>query len=198
MRIVLRTYAGGGTRFAEEPCRADTIGDVADDTKRRRARQTSGAASRQRYERGTRSYIMSQIHGKDTAIEVLVRSYLFRRGLRFRKNDKRYAGHPDVVLPKYRTIVFVNGCFWHMHEGCDRCAMPKSNVEFWNAKLLRNRERDRRQHAELRSLGWRVIDVWECELSRSRREERLSRLYDDITSGSPDGPSLPPADPHGA
>ena len=84
----------------------------------------------EKYERGTRSYTMSHIRGKDTKIEVLVRSYLFRRGLRFRKNDKRYPGHPDVVLPKYHTIVFVNGCFWHMHEGCSKHSMPKSNVAF--------------------------------------------------------------------
>ena len=85
----------------------------------------------EKYERGTRSYTMSHIRGKDTKIEVLVRSYLFRKGLRFRKNDKRYPGHPDVVLPKYHAIVFVNGCFWHMHEGCSKHSMPKSNVEFW-------------------------------------------------------------------
>ena len=86
----------------------------------------------EKYERGTRSYTMSHIRGKDTKIEVLVRSYLFRKGLRFRKNDKRYPGHPDVVLPKYHAIVFVNGCFWHMHEGCSKHSMPKSNVEFWH------------------------------------------------------------------
>lgn len=85
----------------------------------------------EKYERGTRSYTMSHIRGKDTKIEVLVRSYLFRKGLRFRKNDKRYPGHPDVVLPKYHTIVFINGCFWHMHEGCSKHSMPKSNV--WNS-----------------------------------------------------------------
>nr|WP_238567678.1 very short patch repair endonuclease [Bifidobacterium stellenboschense] len=141
----------------------------------------------EKYAHGTRSYTMSHIRGKDTSIEVLVRSYLFRRGLRFRKNDKRYPGHPDVVLPKWRTIVFVNGCFWHAHEGCSRHSTPKSNVEFWTAKLLRNRERDRRQHAELRAAGWRVIDVWECELVKSKREERLIRLYDEIVVGSSNG-----------
>nr|WP_170115026.1 DNA mismatch endonuclease Vsr [Bifidobacterium callitrichidarum] len=134
----------------------------------------------EKYEKGTRSYTMSHIRGKDTKIEVLVRSYLFRRGLRFRKNDKRYPGHPDVVLPKYRTIVFVNGCFWHMHEGCSKHAMPKSNVEFWQAKLLRNHERDLAQHAELETAGWRVIVVWECELTKAARADRLARLYEEI------------------
>ncbi len=95
---------------------------------------------------------MSHIRGKDTSIETLVRSFLFAKGLRFRKNDKRYPGHPDVVLPKYHTVVFVNGCFWHMHEDCTKHAMPKSNVEFWSAKLLRNRDRDAKQHAELERL----------------------------------------------
>ncbi|NEG56071.1 DNA mismatch endonuclease Vsr [Bifidobacterium sp. SMA15] len=143
---------------------------------------TSGSPRRrqEKYERGTRSYTMSHIRGKDTSIETMVRSYLFRRGLRFRKNDKRYPGHPDVVLPKYRTIVFVNGCFWHMHENCTKHSMPKSNVEFWTAKLTRNRERDRRQHAQLKADGWRVIDVWECELAKATREERLELLYREI------------------
>lgn len=141
---------------------------------------TSPKRRQEKYERGTRSYTMSHIRGKDTTIEVLVRSYLFSRGLRFRKNDKRYPGHPDIVLPKWHTIVFVNGCFWHMHEGCSKHSMPKSNVEFWSAKLLRNHERDIKQHAELEAMGWRVIDVWECELSKGNRGERQTRLYDDI------------------
>lgn len=135
----------------------------------------------EKYARGTRSYTMSHIHGKDTAIEVEVRRYLFSRGLRFRKNDKRYPGHPDVVLPKWHVIVFVNGCFWHAHEHCAKHTMPKSNVEYWSAKLLRNRERDHEQHAKLAAMGWRVIDVWECELEKNVREERLTRLNDEIT-----------------
>lgn len=141
--------------------------------------------SGERYARSTRSYTMSRIRGKDTGIEVMVRRYLFARGLRFRKNDRRYPGHPDVVLPKWHAIVFVNGCFWHMHEGCAKHSMPKSHVEFWSAKLLRNRERDREQHRVLREAGWRVIDVWECELGRDTRDERLERLYREITESGP-------------
>ncbi|MBT1177440.1 very short patch repair endonuclease [Bifidobacterium callimiconis] len=141
-------------------------------------------AATEKYERGTRSYTMSHIRGKDTSIEVMVRRYLFSRGLRFRKNDKRYPGHPDVVLPKWHTVVFVNGCFWHMHEGCAKHTMPKSNVEFWTAKLTRNRDRDRRQHAELEAMGWHVIVVWECELGKAVREARLERLYAEITGVS--------------
>lgn len=86
-----------------------------------------------------RSYNMSQIRSKDTKPEILVRSFLFSKGLRFRKNDKRYSGSPDIVLPKYKTIVFVHGCFWHLHEGCKYAVMPKSNVDFWQKKLYRNR-----------------------------------------------------------
>lgn len=127
-----------------------------------------------------RSRIMASIHGKDTSIERMVRSYLFACGFRFRKNDKRYPGHPDVVLPKWHAVVFVNGCFWHAHEGCPKFTIPKSNVEFWTAKLERNRERDRLQHEQLRADGWKVIDVWECELDKAHREERLSLLVDQI------------------
>ena len=169
------------------------IGGVADndavvkDTKTGTRRRTT-TKPESRYERGTRSYTMSRIRGKDTSIETLVRSYLFRRGLRFRKNDRRYPGHPDVVLPKYRAVVFVNGCFWHAHEGCPKRGIPKSNVEFWTSKLTRNRERDARQQAALRDDGWNVIVVWECELGKTVRDERLERLYRQIVGdGREDG-----------
>lgn len=154
-------------------------------TKAQRAeRAADRAAAASGHRRGTRSYTMSRIKGKDTSIETLTRSYLFRRGLRFRKNDKRYPGHPDIVLPRWRTIVFVNGCFWHMHD-CGRCVIPKSNVEFWTAKLMRNRLRDQRQRDQLEADGWKVITVWECELTPSRRAETLDALYDQITSAEP-------------
>ena len=130
----------------------------------------------------TRSYVMSRIRGKDTKPEILVRKYLFARGLRFRKNDKRYPGRPDVVLPKYKTAVFVHGCFWHLHEGCKYAKMPKSNVEYWEKKLYRNRERDARNQAELKAMGWTVLTVWECELKKDKREETLEILYGQITS----------------
>lgn len=142
----------------------------------------------EKYERGTRSYTMSHIRGKDTKIEVLVRSYLFRKGLRFRKNDKRYPGHPDVVLPKYHAIVFVNGCFWHMHEGCSKHSMPKSNVEFWQAETTAQSQSRHRSSSsqELEAAGWRVITVWECELTKAVRDERLVRLYEQIVEGDAD------------
>lgn len=129
-----------------------------------------------------RSYNMSRIRSKDTTPEILVRSYLFSKGLRFRKNDKRYPGSPDIVLPKYKTMVFVHGCFWHLHDGCKYAVMPKSNVEFWEKKLYGNKERDERNKKELEELGWKVITVWECELKKDKVEQTLARLYTQITS----------------
>ena len=127
-----------------------------------------------------RSYNMSQIRSKDTKPEVLVRKYLFSCGLRYRKNDKRYPGRPDIVLPKYRTIVFINSCFWHKHVGCKYFVLPKSNIEFWDNKLENNRLRDNHNINQLCSSGWNVIIVWECELKKATRNERLTRLYNEI------------------
>lgn len=123
---------------------------------------------------------MSKIHGKETKPEALVRKFLFSRGFRYRKNDKRYPGKPDIVLPKYKTVVFIHGCFWHGHS-CKKGHVPQSNIGFWQTKLLKNRERDLRNEAALAALGFRVLTVWECELSNKRlREERLTRLAEEI------------------
>src|SRR4051812_43707792 len=103
-----------------------------------------------------RSYNMSQIRSKDTKPEELVRKYLFSKGLRYRKNDKRYPGHPDIVLPKYKTAIFVNGCFWHMHEGCCKFVLPKSNTNYWLPKLTRNKQRDIQNVKQLEEEGWQV------------------------------------------
>ena len=113
-----------------------------------------------------RSWNMSRIRSKDTKIEVKVRQYLFAKGFRFRKNDKRYPGKPDVVLPKYKTVIFVNGCFWHMHEGCKQARLPKTNVEFWKEKMERNAANDKLHQEQLCSMGWHVIVLRECELKR--------------------------------
>jgi len=129
-----------------------------------------------------RSYNMSQIKSKDTKPEIIVRSYLFSKGLRFRKNDKRYPGSPDVVLPKYNTVIFVHGCFWHLHENCKYAVMPKSNVEFWQKKLYRNRERDENNKNKLEELGWKVLIVWECQLKKHNIQQTLNTLYEEITS----------------
>ena len=124
---------------------------------------------------------MSRIRSGNTKPEELVRKYLFSRGLRYRKNDKRYPGKPDLVFPKYHTAVFVNGCFWHSHEGCPGFVMPKSRLDYWQPKLKRNQERDTEHIKDLDQQGWRVITVWECELKNSLRDERLSKLFSQIT-----------------
>lgn len=113
-----------------------------------------------------RSWNMSRIKGSDTKIEVLVRSYLFGQGFRFRKNDKRLPGKPDVVLPKYKTAIFVNGCFWHMHSSCREGHIPKTNSAFWKEKLERNVRNDEKHYCQLKELGWQVIVLWECELEK--------------------------------
>ena len=108
-----------------------------------------------------RSEIMSKIKGKDTKIEILVRHWLFHHGFRYRKNDNRYPGTPDIVLPKYKTIIFVNGCFWHGHDNCTLFHLPKSNKEFWAKKINCNKERDIQNIMNLEALGWKVIVIWE-------------------------------------
>lgn len=124
----------------------------------------------------TRSYNMSRIRAKDTKPEELVRKYLFAQGFRYRKNDRRLPGKPDVVLPKYHTVIFVNGCFWHMHEGCKYFVWPKSNTDFWQKKILTNAERDIKEQTELQRLGWNVIVVWECELKKDKFVHTMNDL----------------------
>ena len=133
-----------------------------------------------KFSKETRSYVMSQVRSQDTKPEKIVRSYLFSKGLRFLKNDKRYPGRPDIVLPKYKTMVFVHGCFWHLHDGCKYAVMPKSNVDFWKNKLYKNKERDERNKKELEKMGWMVITVWECQLKKNKQEETLKRLLTQI------------------
>ena len=128
----------------------------------------------------TRSYNMSRIRSENTKPEEMVRKYLFSQGLRYRKNDKRLPGKPDIVLPKYRTVVFVNGCFWHMHEGCKYFVWPRNNRDFWKQKIEGNVQRDRRKKTELESMGWNVITIWECQLKAGMRQETLNRLCNEI------------------
>jgi DNA mismatch endonuclease (patch repair protein) len=119
-----------------------------------------------------RSRNMSKIRGTETAPERAVRSMLHRAGYRFRKNVKTLPGKPDIVLPKYRTVIFVHGCFWHRHEGCKDATMPKSNKAFWKKKFERNVSNDQKHARQLRKLGWRVITVWSCQL---RKPEQVIR-----------------------
>ncbi|MBP7857338.1 MAG: DNA mismatch endonuclease Vsr [Prevotella sp.] len=122
-----------------------------------------------------RSKIMSSIHSNNTKPELVVRKYLWKLGYRYRINLKRLPGHPDIVLRKYRTCIFVNGCFWHGHQ-CPEFREPKSNTEFWRNKIARNQERDKIEKIRLAELGWHVIVVWECELKPQNREKFLDSL----------------------
>jgi len=124
---------------------------------------------------------MAAIKGKDTKPELIVRRYLFSKGMRFRVQVKKLPGRPDIVLPKYKTVIFVNGCFWHGHKGCKYYRLPKSHTDFWEEKIRRNVARDLRNEEELKALGWRVIRVWKCDLRKvSEREKSLQSLYTSI------------------
>ena len=127
-----------------------------------------------------RSRNMSRIRAENTASEVLVRKYLHSRGLRYRINVSRLPGRPDIVLPKHRAVVFVNGCFWHMHSNCRYSTIPKTKEEYWTKKLEGNRIRDDQVAKELVALGWRVFTIWECELKKTSRQHRLDYLYNCI------------------
>ena len=124
----------------------------------------------------TRSYNMSRIKGRKTKPEEIVAKYLFSQGFRYRRNVKKLPGTPDIVLKKYKTVIFVNGCFWHMHEGCKYFVWPKDNSEFWKNKLLANKERDEKEKKGIEELGWKVIVVWECQLKKAERERTLNWL----------------------
>lgn len=119
---------------------------------------------------------MSAIKGRNTKPELLVRKFLFSRGFRYRLNYSRLPGHPNLVLRKYRTVIFVNGCFWHGHEGCKYYVLPKTNVEFWRNKIDRNKFRDKEEQRKLASMGWHCITVWECQLKPKVREQTLEAL----------------------
>lgn len=122
-----------------------------------------------------RSMNMSHIRSKNSKPEELVRKYLFSKGFRYRKNVKMLPGCPDIVLPKYKTVIFVNGCFWHKHD-CPRFVWPSSNEDYWRPKIMGNIERDKRNIAELQQLGWTVLTVWECELKKKVIDVTLERL----------------------
>ena len=119
---------------------------------------------------------MAAIHGKNTKPEVVVRKWLWGHGYRFRLNHPQLPGKPDIVMRKYRTCIFVNGCFWHGHEGCRYYTIPKTNTEFWVNKVKRNKERDLKVQHELAAMGWHTITIWECELKPGKREDTLKSL----------------------
>lgn len=119
-----------------------------------------------------RSEVMSSIAGKDTKLEILVRSYLFYQGFRYRKNVATLPGKPDIVLSKYKTVVFINGCFWHNHKNCKLAKLPNTRVEFWRDKLEGNARRDSKNIENLIQMNWHVIVIWQCQLSNKETAER--------------------------
>ncbi len=155
----------------------------------------SGAGGRRRTRKGrkakdaplTRSENMARIRGKDTQPEMKVRRALWAAGLRYRLHDKRLPGHPDLVFPGRRTVVFVHGCFWHCHEGCSNFRVPKTRTEWWAAKLARNKARDADVRAQLKAMGWDVVVIWECEADKARQ---LAVLTDKL-KGNMGGKSRP-------
>ena len=127
-----------------------------------------------------RHYTMSQIHSSSTKPELKLRRALWRLGFRYRVNSKRLPGKPDIVLPKYRTVIFLHGCFWHGHKDCKYYTTPKTNTEFWTAKVARNQERDQEVWRQLEAKGWFVIIVWECQLKKAVLDETIARVEAEI------------------
>ena len=130
------------------------------------------------HEPETRSYNMSQISGKDTKPEMMVRKFLHGNGFRYRLHVKDLPGKPDLVLPKYNSVIFVHGCFWHAHVGCKYFKIPTTRTEWWKNKLFGNRERDKKYIRQLEDLGWNVIVIWECELKPEKKEKTLIRIVE--------------------
>lgn len=123
---------------------------------------------------------MSQIKGKNTKPELLVRKFLFANGFRYRLHHRTLPGTPDIILPKYKTVVMVNGCFWHGHKGCDHFVLPKTKTEWWLNKIKTNQKRDQLTNIKLNVLGWKVITIWECELKKKKLEKRLEGVKQEL------------------
>ncbi|ACU60044.1 very short patch repair endonuclease [Chitinophaga pinensis] len=130
----------------------------------------------------TRSYNMSQIKGKNTKPEILVRKFLFAQGYRYRLHNKKLPGTPDLVLPKYKTVIFIHGCFWHRHEGCRYFVIPKTRTEWWLNKINGNVRKDIESINLLKSMGWRILILWECDLKPDKKEHRLELLLKELNA----------------
>jgi DNA mismatch endonuclease (patch repair protein) len=128
------------------------------------------------HDKETRSFNMSRIRSKDTKPEMIVRRFLFRKGYRFRLHDKKLPGTPDIVLRKYKTVIFVNGCFWHGHDGCKYFVIPKTRTEWWLKKINRNKHLDSENIKKLKVLGWKVIKIFECELKGEKTKKTLNHI----------------------
>jgi len=127
-----------------------------------------------------RHFVMSQVKSTDTRPEEEIRSALHKLGFRFRKNDKRYPGKPDIVFPKYFAVIFVNGCFWHGHKNCKKLRIPKTNTEYWTSKIEKNKERDLQEYKKLQSEGWRIGIVWECSITGKKRSLKIHNVAESI------------------
>lgn len=132
-----------------------------------------------------RSYNMSRIKCKNTKPEIIVRKFLFSKGFRYRINDSKLSGKPDIVLRKYLTVIFVNGCFWHGHEGCKKFVLPNTNSDWWLNKISDNQKRDQKNILSLKNAGWNVITIWECELHPSVRSETLNNVVMKLNVSEP-------------
>jgi DNA mismatch endonuclease (patch repair protein) len=128
----------------------------------------------------TRSFNMSRIKGKNTKPEILIRKFLFAKGFRFRLHDNKLPGNPEIILRKYKIVIFVNGCFWHGHKGCQYFGLPKTRTEWWLEKIKGTMVRDKNAEISLNILGWRVIVIWECQLKKNNLTNTISRLIADI------------------
>lgn len=129
-----------------------------------------------------RSYNMSRIKGKDTKPEMLVRKFLFSKGFRYRLHDKKFPGKPDIVLPKYKTVIFIHGCFWHGHEGCKYYVVPKTRTDWWLEKIGKNILNDSKAIQYLTEIGWKVIVIWECELKKNQSDPTLQKLISELNN----------------
>lgn len=123
-----------------------------------------------------RSYNISRIKGKNTKPEILVRKHLYSNGFRYKLNVKKLPRTPDIVLKKYRTIIFINGCFWHGHKGCKYFVIPKTKKEWWTDKIRKTQERDLKHQSKLKMIGWNIVVIWECQLKKNVQETTLSEL----------------------
>ncbi len=132
------------------------------------------------HDKATRSYNMSQIKGKDTKPEIIVRKFLFSNGFRYKLHDKKLPGRPDIVLPKYKTVIFVQGCFWHGHKDCKYFVIPKTRTDFWVNKIEGNQNRDIVKFTQLKELNWKIYLIYECELKKDKRETTLNRLVNHL------------------
>lgn len=134
------------------------------------------------FDAASRSYIMSQIKGKNTKPEILVRKYLHALGFRFRLHDRKPPGTPDIVLPKYKTVIFVHGCFWHGHKNCKYANIPKTRTEWWTNKIIYNQQNDKKAISLLKKYDWKVITVYECQLKNPKRDKTLSKISETLNN----------------